>query len=125
MNSSKKSATDFYVGFAGEYHLVPSFALGAKANFDFVGERKETIAYLGGAATSTPYVITDDSHTDITVGLEGKYEVTQSIVGKLGFDYKILSDFDRTSQSGSSAATKEQMKDRSDMRFALGMDFSF
>ena len=83
--------TDLNLAFAGEYHLVLSFALGAKVCADFVGERKFT--YKLAKTTTTGVTFTEVSHKDIILGFEGKYEITQSILAKLGFDYVMDGEF--------------------------------
>lgn len=117
------SYVDVRLGVAGEYHLTSSFALGAKVDYDIVGERKYTTKEVVQPTDAT--VMTEDSHSNITLGVEGKYEITQAIVGKVGFDYAMKGDKDISFKTGAAAAQKAQDQDRNDMRFALGMDFSF
>ena len=114
---------DFNLALAGEYHLTSAFAMGAKGKVDFIGEK--TLTKKPAVSSNYATTITQKSYTDITLGLEGKYEFTNSILARIGFDYVMGGEYEYVTKTSATSSSTMKYKERNDMRFALGMDFSF
>ena len=123
-----KSKLDFALGVAGQYNLTSAFSLGANVGMNFVSKEENSYSQFDGAATKRDVTVTDKAHTDVTLGVDGKYEVTSNVMIGLNYAHVIGADIDGSAsvrQSGVTTNLTTTNTDRKDDRFGFDVSVRF
>lgn len=123
-----KSKLDFALGVAGQYNLTSAFSLGANVALNLVSKEETSYSQFDTAATKRDVTVTNKAHSDVTLGVEGKYEVTSNVMIGLNYAHVFGADIDGSAslkQSGTTTNLTLADTDRKDDRFGFDVSVRF
>ncbi|MBF0314573.1 MAG: hypothetical protein HQK52_14230 [Oligoflexia bacterium] len=118
-----KAHNDIALGLAGNYFFMPAFSMGFGADFLLVGKREYT--YASVIAPTTTNTLTEKSHTDIALGIDGKYEFTKNVMGSLGLGYTFGGEYDVTNVTAGTTTSQYKKKDVNETKVTFGVGVLF
>lgn len=125
-----KANMDFALGLDGQYNINSSFAVGASLLVNLAATEEGTASAYAGHTTKTTETSTDKAHTDMTLGLDGKYQVMSNVALGLNYSHLFGADIDgamigNALNASATEARTTSITDRKDDRFGFNVAVKF
>lgn len=123
-----KSNMDINLGVAAQYDISSAFAVGLSLEALFAPKDETSYAAYVGNTTKKNFTEVEKSHTDITLGLNLKYNVLTNLMVGVDYSHLFAADVDTTKKevNGSSITNKTgKMTDRKADMFGFNIAYRF
>lgn len=120
------SKLDYTLGLQGQYNLLPSLSFGLNVAATVFTEEEITSTGYNGTTTKTSITQTNETYTDIAIGLNVKFLVLDNLMLGLSYTSVIPGDFSgkKITKVGNAAGTRSNANTESREENRLGFQMS-